>query len=127
MNEWPAPNDYTVAIQNPRVCFRDIELKHSRPEMHSLTRMPKMWTGNFAQVYELRNSNKRWAAKCFTRSSSDVRRRYSVIAHAIASSKLPYFIDFHFVDDEMLVNGRRYPIVKMEWVEGQSLDKFIEV
>ena len=126
MSEWPASNDYTAVIQSPQICFRDADLRNSKPELHALTRMPKVWTGNFAQVYELKNGTKRWAVKCFTRSSSDVRRRYSVISNAIVSSNLPYFVGFRFADDEILVGGKRYPIVKMEWVEGQSLDKFIE-
>jgi hypothetical protein len=48
------------------------------------------------------------------------------VSKAIASSELPYFVDFKFLPDEMLVNGRRYPVVKMQWVEGQSLDKYVE-
>jgi serine/threonine protein kinase len=126
MSEWPTSNDYTVAIQSPHVCFKDPDLRNCHPELHALTRMPKVWTGNFAQVYELRNSTRRWAVKCFTRSSSDVRRRYSIISETVTSNKLPYFIDFRFADEEILVSGKRYPIVKMEWIEGQSLDKFIE-
>lgn len=126
MSEWPTSNDYTAAIQNPQICFRDSDLKNCKSEVHHLTRMPKVWTGNFAQVYELKNGSRHWAVKCFTRSSSDVRRRYSTISNAIISANLPYFVNFLFIDDEMLVAGRRYPIVKMEWVQGQQLDKFIE-
>jgi hypothetical protein len=126
MSEWPGSNDYTIAIQSPSTCFRDADLKHSLLERNKLTRMPKVWTGNFAQVYELRNSSSRWAVKCFTRSASDIRARYSRIAQAIATTRLPYFVDFRFLDNEILVNGKRYPIVKMQWVEGQALDKYVE-
>lgn len=126
MSDWPGSNDYTIAIQSPSVCFRDADLKHASLERNKLTRMPKVWTGNFAQVYELRNSSSRWAVKCFTRSATDIRLRYSQLAQAIAATRLPYFVEFKFIDSEILVNGRRYPIVKMQWVEGQSLDKFVE-
>src|SRR5689334_2053901 len=88
--------------------------------------MPKVWTGNFAQVYELNTSGTRWAVKCFTRSGTDLTGRYSEISKAIASSQLPYFVDFKFLPDEILVNGKRYPVVKMQWVEGQSIDKYVE-
>jgi hypothetical protein len=126
MATWPSSNDYTVAIQSPHLCFRDPDLKSSKAEPNRLTRMPKVWTGNFAQVYELKTSNSRWAVKCFTRSGADLRARYSELSKAIASSRLPYFIDFRFIDDEILVNGNRFPIVKMQWVDGQPLDKFVE-
>src|SRR5262249_20189061 len=35
------------------------------------------------------------------------------------------FVDFEFIADGILVQGRRYPILRMEWVEGYSLRDFI--
>lgn len=126
MSEWPNPNDYTAAIQAPQVCFRNADLRLCGVEKHALTRMPKVWTGNFAQVYELRNGHVRWAVKCFTRSSTDLPRRYALISQAIGASRLPYFVEFKLLDGEMLVNGKRFPVVKMRWVDGLSLDKYVE-
>ncbi len=126
MTAWPSPNDYTAAIQNPNVCFRDSDLKRSTVERHPLTRMPKVWTGNFAQVYELRNNAHRWAVKCFTRSAHDLRTRYARISEAVMASGLPYFVECRLLEDEMLVNGKRYGVVKMQWVDGQCLDKYVE-
>src|SRR6185295_19759598 len=126
MSDWPNYNDYTTSIQTPGLCFRDAELRRSSVEKHPLTRMPKVWTGNFAQVYALTDSNRRWAVKCFTRSSVDIRQRYATISALITSIGLPYFSEFTLLDDEMLVSGRRYPILKMRWVNGQTLDKFVE-
>jgi len=126
MGGWPSSNDYTAVIQSPQICFRDHDLKTASVERNKLTRMPKVWTGNFAQVYELTTPTKRVAVKCFTRSAADLTHRYSEVAKAIAASKLPYFVDFHYMPDEMLVNGRRYPVVKMQWIEGESLDKYVE-
>src|SRR4051812_10638578 len=108
MSEWPSSNDYTIAVQNPALCFRDADLRTATVECGKLTGMPKVWTGNFAQVYELQSGTRRWAVKCFTRSSADLRLRYAEIAKAIAKARLPHFVEFHFLDDEMLVNGQRY-------------------
>src|SRR4030095_8840086 len=102
MSEWPNSNDYTAAIQGPHICFRDPDLKGATVERNKLTRMPKVGTGNFAQVYELRNSSKRWCVRCFTRSASDIRLRYSERSRAIAVARLPYFVEFRFIDNEML-------------------------
>jgi hypothetical protein len=122
---WPAPNAYTIAVQNPQLCFRDPDLKSATVERTTVTRMPKVWTGNFAQVYELRAPNGRWAVKCFTRSVADIRTRYQAIAAAISRSRLPYFVEFDFLDGEMLVDGARWPVLKMRWTDGQPLDRFI--
>lgn len=110
----------------PAVCFRDADLRQCSVEKHALTRMPEVWTGNFAQVYELTNGRTRWAVKCFTRSSADIRRRYACISDAIGRSQLPYFVEFRLLDEGILVNGKRYPVVKMEWVDGVPLDKYVE-
>ena len=126
MSEWPAPTEYTIAVQNPHVCFRDPELKAATVQRTVSTGMPKVWTGNFAQVYELRTATGRWAVKCFTRSVSDLQARYATIAAAISKSRLPYFVDFECLDREMLVNGARWPVLKMRWSDGQPLDQFVE-
>src|SRR5208337_1298306 len=126
MPAWPSPNDYTDAIQTPNLCFRDPELRAATVERNRLTGMPKVWTGNFAQLYEFKNSTKRWAVKCFTRSAADLSLRYSELSRAIAASKLPYFVDFRLLADEILVNAKRYPVVRMQWVDGQTLDKYVE-
>jgi len=126
MNAWPSSNAYTIAVQNPQVCFRDRELKAAHVERTAATRMPRVWAGNFAQVYELRGPGGRWAVKCFTRSAVDVRVRYAQIAAAIERSRLPYFVDFELLDGEMLVDGVRYPVLKMRWADGQRLDRFVE-
>jgi hypothetical protein len=88
--------------------------------------MPKVWTGNFAQVYELRSNSHRWAVKCFTRSADDLRTRYTRISEVVRASHLSYFVEFRLLEDEMLVNGKRYGVVKMQWVDGQCLDKYVE-
>jgi hypothetical protein len=124
MIDWPASNDYTIAIQSPQVCFRDRDLSTAAVERTAHTKMPKVWAGNFAQVYAMKSAD-RWAVKCFTRSAVDIRTRYKKIAAAIGRSGLPYFVEFKFLDGEMLVNGVRYPVVKMQWADGQPLDEFI--
>jgi hypothetical protein len=127
MNSWPSSHAYTIAVQNPHVCFRDPELRAGHVERTAATRMPRVWTGNFAQVYEVRGaSGRRWAVKCFTRSVVDVRGRYSEIAAAIKRSRLPYFVEFDLLDGEMLVDGARYPVLKMQWADGLRLDRFVE-
>jgi len=126
MTGWPDSSEYTIAVQNPQVCFRDPDLAQACVERTRLTGMPKVWSGNFAQVYQLRNGSQRWAVKCFTRGGSDLQRRYLCISGAIGEAGLPYFVPFCFLDSEMLVAGARHPVVKMEWIDGQPLDMYVE-
>ncbi len=124
MIDWPTSNDYTITIQSPQVCFRDPELARSSVERSPRTQMPKVWTGNFAQVYEVQNASSRWAIKCFTRSAPDIASRYAAIAKALQGSRLPCFTEFVYLDSEILINGTRYPVLKMGWVDGEHLDSF---
>ena len=71
-------------------------------ERHPVTRMPKLWTGGFADVYRLRRGSETLAVKCFKRSSTDVRERYGAIAEALEAASLPFFVEFRFLADEML-------------------------
>jgi hypothetical protein len=122
---WPQALDYNAAIQAPAICFRDPELREAVVERHPVTRMPKLWTGGFADVYRLRRNGEWIAVKCFKRSSTDVRERYAAISEVLEASRLPYFVDFRFLHDEMLVNGGRYPVVKMRWADGMPLHEYV--
>ncbi len=50
----------------------------------------------------------------------------SLHRRAIDEAGLPYFVESRFLDGEMLVAGARHPVVKMEWIDGQPLDGYVE-
>lgn len=128
---WPTPQDYNEAVQQPRLCFDDDDLKRSAVELNTLG-LPKPITGAFASVYKLtRNSaqigqTKTWAVRCFLEHRPDIKERYSAISSAIGDSERPLFTGFQFLDKGIKVKGEWYPVLKMEWVEGESLDIYVE-
>lgn len=128
---WPTPQDYNEAVQQPRLCFDDEDLKRSAVELNNLG-LPKPITGAFASVYKLtRNSaqvgqTKTWAVRCFLEYRPDIKERYEAIAAAITETERPLFAGFQFLDKGIKVKGQWYPVLKMEWVEGESLDIYVE-
>ena len=54
------------------------------------------------------------------------KTRYREISDYLRQYRLPYFVDFAYVSEGILVNGERYPITRMEWAEGETLCDFIE-
>lgn len=122
---WPTPQDYREAIQSPHLCFSDPELQHGKPRLDSLG-LPKPSSGNFATVYEILSQGKRWAVRCFSREFVDQQKRYELISQHLHKVRLPYTVDFKFQSQGIKVNGRWYPILKMEWVDGTPLITFIE-
>lgn len=122
---WPLNIDFTIAVQNPHICFADPELKQASTTKNSRGRV-LLWSGNFATVYKLTKGNRSWAVRCFTRiPQSDVQQRYKLISEYLSQHQIPYLVDFEFLTQGILVEGEWYPILKMNWVQGSELDRYI--
>lgn len=123
---WPTPQEYNEAIQNPPTAFTDPELRSGQPVLTPLG-LPRPITGNFASVYQMVCTNQRvWAVRCFLRDFDDHQERYAAISQHLAQFNLPYMVNFTFLADGIRVGGNRYPILKMEWVEGEPFLAYIE-
>jgi hypothetical protein len=123
---WPIESDYFGAVQNPQICFTDPELKTGEVTKTKLG-LPKPITGAFASVYQVRcPTGRTWAVRCFLRDIPDQQNRYSAISAHLKSANLPYTIGFDYLRDGIRVNGKSYPILKMEWLDGVPLNGYIE-
>lgn len=122
---WPAMSDYQEAIQAPHLCFTDADLRRGTPSLNPLG-LPRPITGGFASVYEISSSGRRWAVRCFLKDFKDQAERYQKIGGHLRVASLPYTIQCDFQPQGILVQGQRFPILKMAWVEGTPLNEFIE-
>lgn len=122
---WPTMADYQEAIQNPSACFGDPELKTGRPVLNILG-LPKPITGAFASVYQVRCSRKQYAVRCFLRYHPDQEQRYAAISSHLQRVRLPYMASFELLKQGIRVRGQWYPILKMEWLNGPTLNTYIE-
>jgi hypothetical protein len=117
--------DYNEAIQNPAVSFVDPELKAGQAITNALG-MPMPRSGNFADVYEFTGqSGNKWALKCFTREVPGLHDRYSEVSKCLFQARLPFTVDFKYLDQGIRIQGRWYPLLKMQWVEGYLLNEFV--
>ncbi len=117
---WPTPQDYREAIQNPRICFKDPDLQAGLPELDKLG-LPRPISGSFASVYKMKCGDREWAVRCFTNNVKDQKIRYDAISLHLRSNPLPYLVPFEYLSEGININGQWFPIVKMQWVEGESL------
>ncbi len=123
---WPSMVDYQEAVQSPPSAFTSSELRCGTAVANKLG-MPRPISGTFASVYELASGGRRWAVKCFLRNIPDLHRRYAKISEHLKKCQwLRYFATFEYQDKGILVQGKSFPLVKMEWVEGFPLNTFIE-
>ncbi|MBR7833059.1 hypothetical protein KDL01_07280 [Actinospica durhamensis] len=128
---FPSGGDYAAALQNPVVSFSDGDLRGGKPELTKLG-IPRAISGNFASVFAVTTADgRRFAVKCFTRDVPDQRERYEAISRHLAAVALsglsqPWKMDFEFLPEQILLNGRRWPVMKMAWVEGVALDRWLD-
>jgi DNA-binding beta-propeller fold protein YncE len=122
---WPTSQDYNEAIQSPASSFADVDLKTGEAAVNAIG-LPIPRSGSFADVYEYHSADgRRWAVKCFTRKVAGLEERYARIDEHLTRANLPFTVGFKFLEKGVRVRGEWYPILKMEWVEGLTLNEFV--
>ena len=122
---WPTSQDYNEAVQDAANNFADSELKRGEVVLNAMG-LPVPRSGNFADVYQFKGGDgKMWAIKCFTRKVAGLRERYAKIDEHLAKAKLPFTVGFKFMEQGIQVKGHWFPLLKMEWVEGFTLNEFV--
>ncbi len=122
----PQPADYNEAVQNPQLCFRDDGLRTGQVVVGPLG-LPQPHAGNFADVYQVTaaGGGPGWAVKCFTRGVEGLHRHYQAVSEHLRRVKLPFLVDFEYLDEGIRVRGDWFPVLKMRWVEGFTLNNFV--
>ena len=123
---WPSARHFTEAIQCPSICFAHPHLRDTLPAVDRLG-MPLVTSGQFAYVYKLksRNGNGDFAVRCFRGYLGDRDQRYRAIQEHLRTSPVGYLSEFSYAPEGILVNGNRFPILFMKWIEGPTLDLYI--
>ena len=124
---WPKTTDYHAAVQDPRISLGDEELRSGEVARTPLG-LPMLWSGNFADVFKIHcpATGNTWALKCFTREVRGLRDRYRSIAAHLEQAQLPFTVDFQYLERGIRIGGEWFPVLKMRWVEGLTLNQFAE-
>lgn len=124
--KYPLRNEYDTAVRNlDKFVFDDI-LKVGNPVKQTKNpHLLRSYNGGKAIVYEIQANTKKYALKCWVEDLGDLKIRYKEIDSYLNEIALPYFVDFAYKEDGILVSGHKFPIVRMEWVDGISFKRFI--
>ena len=123
---WPSWDRYNAVINTPENCFPDPTLRLSRPRRDKRG-LPAPVSGAFGCVYEMEAAAHRWAVKCFTREVLTSEWRYTEVSAYIKRHPSPHLVICDYlVPRGILVDDRWYPVLKMEWVAGLTLDRFLD-
>src|SRR5215510_6492864 len=121
---WPGVSDYQEAVQAPRLCFFDDELKGGSPVLTKLG-LPRPISGGNASVYQIRSGRREFAVRCFLRDVPELRQRYAAIDRHLRDSKLRASVTFEYQQEGLRFRGKPYPVLKMEWVRGVPLNDHV--
>ena len=124
---WPLASDFQTILQNPRIAFRDPYLRACSIERDPCGQ-PRAWAGSFAVVYKgIDAAGTPVAIRVFSTESPQRRGRYDQIGAYLADRRLACLVSFEYREDEIrsLRDGKRYPIVLMDWVEGETLFQWV--
>ena len=121
---WPGITDFSEAVQNPHLCFKGTELEAGTVAVNPRG-MPLVFSGAFACVYSVAEGGRKFAVRCFTREVKDQQYRYNQLSEYLVNVLPLSFVHFEFMERGISLKGDWYPIVRMEWVEGEPLSGFV--
>lgn len=122
---WPTPQDYNECLQHPSHNLSDPILRESTVDVDRFG-LPRPICGSFASVYRLVKDDKRWALRCFLHHVADQEQRYQHISSYVKDDTLSYTVECDFQPQGILVNSHWYPVLKMEWISGETLEQYVD-
>ena len=125
---WPSESEYKEVVRdNFKDSVLDLRLKEGKPKISDSRADVISDCGEFAIVFPIDVSSKTFALRCRTEDDRDIyEARYEKVSDYLKKVGLPYFVEFTYVREGILVNGKKLPIIRMEWVEGKTLRQFVE-
>ena len=126
---YPTISDYIEAIKAAEDNFK--ELTNLRP-VRGHDGQPLMTSGNFAVVFKMEDieTGKFYALKCFTKEQEGREEAYHQIADTLKDVDSPFYVSLRYLDKELFVDTEQtteteFPVLLMDWVEGETLDKYL--
>ncbi len=119
----PSIPDYSNSIKTPQLVHPAI-LGGGHPVVIGGVNVAK-YAGGFCVVFPYETPSKKYAVRCWHAEVSDAKKRTQLIADALKSSSLPYFVGFEYFEDGIMTPTGKQPLVVMDWVNALPLKKYI--
>jgi serine/threonine protein kinase len=125
MGEYPVLGTSIVdAMKNPNISFKTNILIGGSIIRHGNRVI--QYAGGFTTVFPFNTKRgEKIVVRCWRADIGHAKERTQAIANYLTNLNSPYFVDFKYVDDALLINGILYPIVTMDWVEGIEIADYI--
>ena len=125
LRDFPPPSEYAKMLSTAkgiRLAFNDPILKSARVELDS-HQLPRVRSGAFAVVYKMNLPDGRsQALRLFLKDGGDRRERYALICEHLSAASLSCLVPFAYHEEAFrAADGKRYPMMTMDWVDGETL------
>ena len=122
---YPQITDYQEAVQHPAQAFIDPDLKLGAVAENNLG-LPLVMSGGFALTYAVTTPRRKCAVRCFHREIPAIQQKYDATSRKLRSLAIGCFVDFDFQQSGISVRQQVFPIVRMDWVEGDTLGIWLD-
>ena len=114
--------DIKTSISNGLIL--DGFIKNGKFETDSRGRL-KMFAGGFTVVFPTSVNGEKWGFRCWHNDLGNLRSHFEILSEELNKINCPYFCDFVYEDEGILVNALKYPTTRMRWVDGIDIKKFL--
>jgi len=122
---YPQITEYHEAVQHPARAFTDPDLKQGAVAENNLG-LPLVMSGGFALTYAVTTPRRKCAVRCFHREIPAIQQKYDAISKKLKSLSNGCFVGFDFQPSGINVRQQTFPIVRMDWVEGDTLGIWLD-
>ena len=126
---YPLISEYIEAVKNAEDNFD--ALSHLRPVLDA-NGEPVMTSGNFAVVFKMedKQTGRYYAIKCFLKEQEGRAEAYRLISEELEYVSSTFLTPIKYLDKELFVDSQsssdtEFPVLQMDWVEGETLDKYV--
>ena len=126
MTAYPSISDYVEAVQDPLRAFREPDLQQAEFALDPQWHIPVPVSGNAAVVFRAAITGRDQALRFFIREDVSEKRRYTALDHHFVTNGLADCVArTSWVDEAIRIDDRWWPMVRMEWVDGERLDDHV--
>lgn len=123
---FPTIGEYNQTIQNQgSFAFQSLTDLAFVPSKTFPIKIYSFGSGSYAVVFKANKNGGNYAIRCFLSTEQENINRYQSICNYLNTIKVNWKVDCDFLDNEIAVNGKLYPVLTMEWIEGVLINQFV--
>lgn len=125
-NSYPTIGEYNQLIQKKGGnAFKSLFGITLIPSRTTPIKVYLFGSGAFAAVFKGSLNGLNYAIRFFLTAEDETINRYKLICDYLKEIDVSWKTDCEFIENEITINGKSYPILKMEWLNGLLINQFV--